>query len=138
MARSFASSWIPIRIVNRDLYVRSQAYVEQWQPRLGAYVLTDAHATALALIKKSHFWTVPLRLAKRPSRRRLPFPTLLTGSKRSTSGSRTISLHSMRLANLRSSLPMMRLARSPSIPPAPALGLVIYRASFGNWIRFIS
>jgi hypothetical protein len=42
-------------IINRDLYVRSQAYVEQWQPRLATYVMTAAHEKATALLKKSHF-----------------------------------------------------------------------------------
>lgn len=42
-------------LINRDLYVRSRAYVEQWQPRLAAYVLTRAHSKALALIKKTRF-----------------------------------------------------------------------------------
>ncbi len=42
-------------IINRDLYLRSQAYVEQWQPRLATYVLTAAHQKASALLRKSHF-----------------------------------------------------------------------------------
>jgi hypothetical protein len=42
-------------IINRDLYVRSQAYVEQWQPRLATFVQTSAHLTASAVIKKEHF-----------------------------------------------------------------------------------
>jgi hypothetical protein len=42
-------------IVNRDLYARSQAYLETWQPRLATYVQTEAHAKALTLLKKRHF-----------------------------------------------------------------------------------
>lgn len=42
-------------IVNKDLYVRSRAFVEQWQPKLSTYVQTEAHRKALALIKKTHF-----------------------------------------------------------------------------------
>jgi hypothetical protein len=42
-------------IVNRDLYARSQAYLEVWQPRLATYVQTEAHAKALSLLKKKHF-----------------------------------------------------------------------------------
>ncbi len=42
-------------IINRDLYVRSQAYVEQWQPRLASFVQTEAHLSASAVIKKAHF-----------------------------------------------------------------------------------
>jgi energy-coupling factor transporter ATP-binding protein EcfA2 len=42
-------------IVNRDLYARSQAYLADWQPRLAAYVQTEAHTKAMALLKKKHF-----------------------------------------------------------------------------------
>jgi adenylate kinase family enzyme len=42
-------------IVNRDLYARSQAYLEDWQPRLATYVLTEAHTRAMSLLKKEHF-----------------------------------------------------------------------------------
>lgn len=42
-------------IVNHDLYARSRAYLEQWQPRLATYVHTEAHAQAVALLKKKHF-----------------------------------------------------------------------------------
>jgi adenylate kinase family enzyme len=42
-------------IVNRDLYARSQAYLEDWQPRLATYVQTEAHTKAIALLKKKHF-----------------------------------------------------------------------------------
>lgn len=43
------------KIVNHDLYARSQAYLEVWQPRLATYVQTDAHAKAMSLLKKKHF-----------------------------------------------------------------------------------
>ncbi len=42
-------------IVNRDLYARSQAYLEDWQPRLATYVQTEAHTKAISLLKKKHF-----------------------------------------------------------------------------------
>ena len=42
-------------IVNHELYARSQAYLEAWQPRLATYVQTEAHARALALLKQKHF-----------------------------------------------------------------------------------
>jgi hypothetical protein len=42
-------------IVNHDLYARSRAYLEAWQPRLATYVHTEAHARAVALLKKRHF-----------------------------------------------------------------------------------
>jgi adenylate kinase family enzyme len=42
-------------IVNRDLYARSQAYLESWQPKLATYVQTEAHTKALALLRKKHF-----------------------------------------------------------------------------------
>ena len=42
-------------IVNRDLYARSQAYLEDWQPKLATYVQTEAHTKAMSLLKKKHF-----------------------------------------------------------------------------------
>ncbi|SRR5216684_1914195 len=42
-------------IVNRDLYARSQAFLQNWQPRLATYVQTVAHARAMSLLKKTHF-----------------------------------------------------------------------------------
>jgi hypothetical protein len=42
-------------IVNRDLYARSQAFLQNWQPRLATYVQTEAHARAMSLLKKTHF-----------------------------------------------------------------------------------
>jgi len=42
-------------IVNKDLYTRSRAFVEEWQPKLSTYVQTEAHRKALALVKKRHF-----------------------------------------------------------------------------------
>lgn len=42
-------------IVNRDLYARSQAYLQDWQPKLATYVQTEAHAKAMSLLKKKHF-----------------------------------------------------------------------------------
>lgn len=42
-------------IVNRDLYARSQAYLEVWQPMLATYVQTEAHTKAMSLLKKKHF-----------------------------------------------------------------------------------
>ncbi len=42
-------------IINRDLYARSQAYLEAWQPRLATYVQTEAHTKAMSLLKKKHF-----------------------------------------------------------------------------------
>ena len=42
-------------IINRDLYSRSQAYLQHWQPKLATYVQTEAHQKALSLLKKKHF-----------------------------------------------------------------------------------
>lgn len=42
-------------IVNRDLYARSQAYLQDWQPKLATYVQTEAHTKAMSLLKKRHF-----------------------------------------------------------------------------------
>jgi hypothetical protein len=42
-------------IVNRDLYARSQAYMEAWQPALATYVQTEAHTKAMSLLRKKHF-----------------------------------------------------------------------------------
>lgn len=42
-------------IINADLYARSQAYLETWQPRLSTYVQTEAHAKALSLLRKKRF-----------------------------------------------------------------------------------
>jgi adenylate kinase family enzyme len=42
-------------IVNRDLYARSQAYLEAWQPKLATYVQTEAHTKAMSLLKKKYF-----------------------------------------------------------------------------------
>lgn len=42
-------------IINRDLYVRSRAFVQQWQPKLATYVQTEAHRKAANLIKKTNF-----------------------------------------------------------------------------------
>jgi hypothetical protein len=40
-------------ILNRDLYTRSRAFVEQWQPRLATYVQTEAHRKSIAVLKKN-------------------------------------------------------------------------------------
>lgn len=42
-------------IINKDLYTRSRAFVEEWQPKLSTYVQTEAHRKALALVKKRYF-----------------------------------------------------------------------------------
>lgn len=42
-------------IVNRDLYARSQAYLQNWQPGLSTYVQTEAHSKAMSVLKKEHF-----------------------------------------------------------------------------------
>jgi len=42
-------------IVNRDLYARSKAYLEKWQPTLATYVQTEAHTKALSLLRKKYF-----------------------------------------------------------------------------------
>jgi hypothetical protein len=42
-------------VINRDLYARSQSYLESWQPKLATYVQTEAHARAVSLLKKTHF-----------------------------------------------------------------------------------
>lgn len=42
-------------IVNRDLYARSQAYLQEWQPRLATYVQTEAHTKAMSVLRKEHF-----------------------------------------------------------------------------------
>ena len=43
------------QIIDSELYVRSAAYLEQWQPRLAVFVQTDAYAKALATLRQRHF-----------------------------------------------------------------------------------
>jgi hypothetical protein len=42
-------------ILNRELYVRSEAYVQQWQPRLATFVRTAAYEEALTTLRSHHF-----------------------------------------------------------------------------------
>lgn len=42
-------------IVNRELYVRSEAYVQQWQPRLATFVRTNPYEEALDVLRSHHF-----------------------------------------------------------------------------------
>lgn len=42
-------------ILNRELYVRSEAYVQQWQPCLATFVRTEAYNEALATLRQHHF-----------------------------------------------------------------------------------
>lgn len=42
-------------IVNRELYARSKAYVEQWQPRLVTFVRTGAYSEALSKLRDRRF-----------------------------------------------------------------------------------
>jgi hypothetical protein len=42
-------------IVNSELYCRSQAYLEQWQPRLSVFVQTEAYVKALTTLRQHHF-----------------------------------------------------------------------------------
>ena len=42
-------------IINSELYARSQAYLEQWQPRLAVFVQTAAYVKALATLRQHHF-----------------------------------------------------------------------------------
>ena len=43
------------RIINRALYVRSEAYLQQWQPRLAVFVQNDAYGKALATLGRHKF-----------------------------------------------------------------------------------
>jgi hypothetical protein len=43
------------RILNRDLYVRSEAYILDWQPRLSTFVGTEAYREALTALREQHF-----------------------------------------------------------------------------------
>jgi hypothetical protein len=42
-------------IFNREVYVRSEAYFAEWQPRLAVFVQTDAYFEALKVLRKHHF-----------------------------------------------------------------------------------
>ena len=42
-------------ILNRELYVRSEAYIQQWQPRLATFVRTEAYREALTTLISHHF-----------------------------------------------------------------------------------
>ena len=42
-------------IINTELYARSQAYLEQWQPRLAVFVQTEAYVKALTTLRQHHF-----------------------------------------------------------------------------------
>jgi len=42
-------------ILNRDLYVRSEAFVLDWQPRLSTFVRTEAYGEALTTLRSHHF-----------------------------------------------------------------------------------
>lgn len=43
------------KIVNHELYERSEAYVQQWQPRLATFVCTSQHSEAITTLKNHHF-----------------------------------------------------------------------------------
>ena len=43
------------KIVNHELYERSEAYVRQWQPRLATFVCTPQYVEAIATLKNHHF-----------------------------------------------------------------------------------
>jgi hypothetical protein len=42
-------------IINRELYTRSEAYLQQWQPRLAVFVQNAAYMRALTTLRKRHF-----------------------------------------------------------------------------------
>ncbi len=42
-------------ILNRELYVRSEAYLQQWQPRLAVFVQNAAYTKALTTLRRHHF-----------------------------------------------------------------------------------
>jgi hypothetical protein len=42
-------------ILNRELYTRSEAYLQQWQPRLAVFVQNAAYAKALTTLNRHHF-----------------------------------------------------------------------------------
>jgi hypothetical protein len=42
-------------LVHSELYARSQAYLEQWQPRLAVFVQTEAYMKALTTLRQHHF-----------------------------------------------------------------------------------
>src|SRR3984885_11259941 len=42
-------------ILNRELYTRSEAYLQQWQPRLAVFVQNAAYAKALITLNRYHF-----------------------------------------------------------------------------------
>lgn len=42
-------------ILNREVYARSEAYVQQWQPRLATFVRADAYGEALTTLRSRHF-----------------------------------------------------------------------------------
>ena len=42
-------------IVNRELYARSEAYLQQWQPRLAVFVQNEAYLRALTTLRQRHF-----------------------------------------------------------------------------------
>jgi hypothetical protein len=43
------------KIVNHELYERSEAYVQQWQPRLATFVCTPQYGDAITTLKNHHF-----------------------------------------------------------------------------------
>ena len=43
------------KIVNHELYERSEAYVRQWQPRLSTFVWTPQYGDAITTLKNHHF-----------------------------------------------------------------------------------
>ena len=42
-------------LLNQDLYLRGQTYVERWQPELATFVITSAYGRTLALLRERKF-----------------------------------------------------------------------------------